>query len=359
MSFDRNDTQTRFFQHARGAEWEVRRHIDTANFTPEQKTGGKHGRRVAAEFAGEFRSGENLVDLRLAPAPVDLKIIEHDGFLAAMLEEKKRIRSVETGGIKHVGRPGARRINQFAHGWQPPLFPARGSSNQIVESPRDRLRRFEQEAMTGLADHRKRAGKPRVAHLILQADKFSVACAGHPNQPGRQAQRVGELPGDRIFDQGRGKFPPVKVPLFTRRRGMILKNSLPIPMVCHHLPPLGAKCGGPIRIGLPPRHAFLLGLEIPRVHRKQQSSLPFFRRFLQPTQSKPRTEGITGQPTRTLHGRRSDWLRPGREKIQANPAQPRLGSGPHLSPIAALPEKARQRDHGSVHGTTRRSRVSR
>ena len=111
MSFDRNDTQTRFFQHARGAEWEVRRHIDTANFTPEQKTGGKHGRRVAAEFAGEFRSRDHLVDFRFAPAAVDLKIIEHNGFLAAMLEEKKRIRSVETGGIKHVGRPGARRIN--------------------------------------------------------------------------------------------------------------------------------------------------------------------------------------------------------------------------------------------------------
>ena len=66
---------------------------------------------MAAEFAGEFRSRDHLVDFRFAPAAVDLKIIEHNGFLAAMLEEKKRIRSVETGGIKHVGRPGARRIN--------------------------------------------------------------------------------------------------------------------------------------------------------------------------------------------------------------------------------------------------------
>ena len=81
--------------------------------------------------------------------------------------------------------------------------------------------------------------------------------------------------------------------------------------------------------------------------------------ILQPAQGETRAEGITSQPTRTICSRRPNRFLAGRKKVRANPEYPRLRSGPHTIPIGSSPQKAGQGDNGSVHGTTRRSKVSR
>ena len=174
--------------------------------------------------------------------------------------------------------------------------------------------------MTGMADRQERAGKSRIAHQVLQADKFPVLRSSHPNQTGREAQNIGEFFGRGVSGESGGKFHPVKISLFAPRRGSSTKNRLPIPTVGHRLPPLGGKSSGPCGVGLSSRDTFLLALEIPGVRREQQGAPPSPGSILEPAQGETRSERIAGQPTRSICSRRPDRFLPDGKKVRTNPA---------------------------------------